>query len=71
VTTFAPIARFPKGISIFHYYATNLQVITAFENAYELEQGAKKDDKRIQLFPLIFLHKHPKPNKQGHRVTPL
>lgn len=23
VTTFSPIARFPKGISIFHYYATN------------------------------------------------
>jgi len=31
----------------------------------------KRDDKRITLFPLMFLHKHPIPNKAGHRVTPL
>jgi hypothetical protein len=71
VTSFAPIARFPRGISIFHYYATNLQVIKTFENALELALSEKRDDKRITLFPLMFLHKHPIPNKAGHRVTPL
>lgn len=71
VSTFSPISRFPNGISIFHFYATNLQLINTFANVYELERGVKKDDKRIELFPLIFLHKEPKPNKQGLRATPL
>jgi hypothetical protein len=71
VSSFGPISRFPKGISVFHYYATNQQFLNTFANAYELEKTTKKDDKRILLFPLIFLHKFPTPNKQGHRVTPL
>lgn len=71
VSTFAPISRFPNGISIFHKFATNIQVISTFANSYELEKAAKVDDKRIALFPLIFLHQHPVPNKQKQRVTPL
>lgn len=71
VTSFSPIAKFPKGISIFHYYATNEQVIKTFREAMELALNEKKDDKRISLMPLMFLHKHPVPNKAGHRVTPM
>jgi hypothetical protein len=72
VTTFSPIARFPRGMSIFHYYATNQQVIKTFEEAMNLAMQEKgNDDKRIKMMPLMFLHRHPIPNKQGHRITPL
>jgi len=71
VSTFAPISRFPKGISLFHKYATTHQVIKTFANAYELERAAKLNDKRVSMFPLIFLHQHPIPNKQRRRNTPL
>ena len=71
VSSFGPISKFPRGISVFHYYATNFNFLNTFANAYELESSSKKDDKRISLFPLIFLHKLPTANKQGTRVTPL
>jgi hypothetical protein len=71
VSSFAPISRFPNGISLFHCYATNAQLLNTFANAYELERNTKKDDKRIDLFPLIVIHKEPSPGTKGIRQTPL
>ena len=47
VSSFSPIAKFPKGISIFHFYATNEKVIKTFREAMELALIERRDDKRI------------------------
>ena len=71
LTSFSPIAKFPKGISVFHYYSTNEKLLKTVEEYYELALAENNGDKRINLLPLMFLHKHPIPNKAGTKLTPL
>lgn len=33
ISTFSPFARFPKGISVFHSYATNVKVLKTVDEA--------------------------------------
>lgn len=35
VTSFSPASRFPNQLSVFHHYATDLMVLSAFTNAFE------------------------------------
>lgn len=71
VTSFSPVSRFPNQLSVFHHYATDLVVLSAFSNAFQNERNSKKDDKRVQMFPLLFMSRHPQRNKFGQRPTPL
>jgi len=36
MSTFSPIARFPAGISVFHYFATNVKVLNVVEDTMNL-----------------------------------
>lgn len=36
MSTFSPIARFPAGISVFHYFATNVKVLNTVEDSMSL-----------------------------------
>ena len=46
-------------------------VLTAFSNAFQNERNSKKDDMRVQMFPLLFMTRHPLKNKDNQRPTPL
>jgi len=36
MSTFSPIARFPKGISVFHHFATNVKVLHVVQDALQM-----------------------------------
>ena len=59
ISSFSPIARFPKGISIFHYFATNAKVLSAVEESMTIARQDSVDDIRISKLPLVFLHSNP------------
>jgi hypothetical protein len=59
ITSFSPIARFPKGISIFHYFATNAKVLSAVEEQMTIARQDSVDDVRLSMLPLVFLHSNP------------
>ena len=71
MTTWSPIARFPNGISVFHWLATNVKVLEAVRDAMNVAKGENREDQRINMLPLLFLHSNPKLNKPGARTTPL
>ena len=65
----SPIARFPTGISVFHMYATNLNVLRSMENF--IRQKVQTGNKRYALLSLQFLHSDPSRNVEGCKTTPL
>jgi hypothetical protein len=69
LSTFSPIARFPKGISVFHYYATNFKVLNAVQDAMVIAKQERSDDSRVNMLPLVFLHSNPLLNKPGKKTT--
>lgn len=71
VTSFSPVSRFPEQMSVFHHYATDFMVLNAFSNAFLNERNNKKDDMRVQMFPLLFMTRHPMKNKYNQCPTPL
>ena len=71
MTTFSPIARFPNTISVFHYFATKPQVLTAVRDAMQVALNERRDDARVKLLPLVFLHSSPLLNKNGKKTTPI
>jgi len=71
LSTFSPIARFPAGISIFHYHATNIKVLNAVQDAMTIALQERSDDTRVTMLPLVFLHSDPKLNKPGKKTTPI
>lgn len=73
VSNFAPIARFPSGISIFHMYATNVKVLEAINNAINAkkQQSDYVEDPRVDNLALMFLHSDPSRNKPGQKTTPI
>ena len=73
ISNFAPVARFPDGISIFHVYATNVKVLEAVNNSIIAHKQASGnvEDPRIDMLPLMFLHSDPARNKPGQKTTPL
>ena len=71
MTTFSPIARFPSGISVFHYFATNVKVLNAVEDSMTIQKQDRSDDARVNMLPLVFLHSNPALNKPGKKTTPI
>lgn len=59
LSSFSPIARFPAGISIFHYHATNIKVLSAVQDAMTIARQERSDDSRVNMLPLVFLHSSP------------
>jgi hypothetical protein len=55
ISRMSPFARYPKGISIFHVFATEVKVLEAVYD--KLVQGADPDDSRLTMLPLMFLHR--------------
>ena len=47
LSSFSPIARFPAGISVFHYFATNIKVLNAVGDALNTAQQLGSDDPRV------------------------
>ena len=73
LSSIAPIARFPDGISVFHYFATNVKVLDAVENTLSSRAslGGADSDARYSMLPLLFLHSDPARNKAGQKTTPI
>ena len=71
MSTFSPIARFPSGISVFHYFATNAKVINTVEDSMQLAKQNRSDDVRVNMLPLVFLHSNPSLNVPGKKTTPI
>jgi len=71
LSSFSPIARFPAGISVFHYFATNIKVLNAVEDAMNIAKQERSDDVRVTMLPLVFLHSNPQLNKPGKKTTPI
>lgn len=71
ISSFSPISRFPNGISVFHHFATNVKVLNAVQDAIQLAKQDNREDSRIQMLPLIFLHSNPQLNKPGKKTTPI
>jgi len=69
MSTFSPIARFPKGISVFHYYATNVRVLNTVQDAMQIAKNNRQDDSRVNMLPLVFLHSNPALNAPGKKTT--
>ena len=44
MTTWSPIARFPNGISVFHWLATNVKVLEAVRDAMNVAKGENRED---------------------------
>ena len=71
ITTFSPFARFPKGISIFHHFATNTKLLNVVDDAIQIQKQAQTTDQRILMLPLLFLHSNPALNPPGKKTTPI
>lgn len=71
MTTFSPIARFPNGISVFHYFATNTTVLNTVEDSMTMAKQNRTDDVRVHMLPLAFLHSNPRLNEPGKKTTPI
>lgn len=71
MTTFSPIARFPNGISVFHYFATNTTVLNTVEDTMTMAKQNRTDDVRVNMLPLAFLHSNPRLNEPGKKTTPI
>ena len=69
ISRMSPFARFPTGISVFHMYATNLNVLRSMENF--IRQKIQSGNKRYALLALQFLHSDPNRNEKGCKTTPL
>ena len=74
VSSISPIARFPSGISVFHTFSTNVKVLESISNFISQQKhlAVNKNDARIHMLPLLFLHSDPGRNKKpGSKTTPL
>jgi len=71
ISSFSPIARFPSGISVFHYFATNTKVLSTVEEAMQIALQKRSDDVRVNMLPLVFLHSNPQLNRPGKKTTPI
>ncbi len=71
MTTFSPIARFPNGISVFHYFATNTTVLNKVLDTMTMAKQNRTDDVRVNMLTLAFLHSNPRLNEPGKKTTPI
>ena len=71
LSTFSPIARVPAGISVFHYFATDMKVLNTVQDAMTIALQERSEDSRVKMLPLVFLHSNPQLNKPGKKTTPI
>lgn len=70
MTALSPLTRFPKGMCLMHFFATNVPVLQTIRDVINQVIADHPDDARTKLMPLLCLHR-PMGGKKNHRPTAL